>query len=74
MQYRALGKTEISALAVALGTWAIGGGPWWGESDDTQSVKAIHAAIDAGITLIDTAPAYGWGHSEEVVGKGSGTG
>jgi methylglyoxal reductase len=69
MQYRTLGNTDISASAVALGTWAIGGGPWWGDSDDNHSVKAIQAAIDAGVTLIDTAPAYGWGHSEEVVGK-----
>ena len=69
MQYRTLGKTNISASAVALGTWAIGGGPWWGDSDDNQSVKAIQAAIDAGVTLIDTAPAYGFGHSEEIVGK-----
>ena len=69
MQYRTLGKTDISASAVALGTWAIGGGPWWGDSDDNQSIKAIQAAIAAGVTMIDTAPAYGWGHSEEVVGK-----
>jgi methylglyoxal reductase len=69
MQYRTLGKTNISASAVALGTWAIGGGPWWGDSDDNQSLKAIQAAIDAGVTLIDTAPAYGFGHSEEIVGK-----
>jgi len=69
MQYRTLGKTNISASAVALGTWAIGGGPWWGDSDDNQSIKAIQAAIAAGVTLIDTAPAYGWGHSETVVGK-----
>jgi len=69
MQYRTLGKTNISASAVALGTWAIGGGPWWGDSDDNESIKAIQAAIAAGVTMIDTAPAYGWGHSEEVVGK-----
>jgi methylglyoxal reductase len=69
MQYRTLGKTEITASAVALGTWAIGGGPWWGDSDDNESIRAIQAAIDAGVTLIDTAPAYGMGHSEEVVGK-----
>jgi methylglyoxal reductase len=69
MKYRTLGKTDISASAVALGTWAIGGGPWWGDSDDGQSVRAIQAAIDAGVNLIDTAPAYGWGHSEEIVGK-----
>jgi methylglyoxal reductase len=69
MKYRTLGKTNISASAVALGTWAIGGGPWWGDSDDNQSVKAIQAAMDAGVNLIDTAPAYGFGHSEEIVGK-----
>jgi methylglyoxal reductase len=69
MQYRTLGKTNISASAVALGTWAIGGGPWWGDSDDNESIKAIQAAIAAGVTLIDTAPAYGMGHSEEIVGK-----
>jgi len=69
MQYRTLGKTNMSASAVALGTWAIGGGPWWGDSDDNQSIKAIQAAMDAGVSMIDTAPAYGWGHSEEVVGK-----
>ena len=69
MQYRTLGKTNISASAVALGTWAIGGGPWWGDSDDNQSVKAIQAAIDAGVSMIDTAPAYGWGHSEKIVGR-----
>ena len=69
MQYRTLGKTNISASAVALGTWAIGGGPWWGDSDDNQSIKAIQAAIAAGVTMIDSAPAYGFGHSEEVVGK-----
>ena len=69
MQYRTLGKTNMSASAVALGTWAIGGGPWWGDSDDNQSIRAIQSAVDAGITMIDTAPAYGWGHSESIVGK-----
>jgi aryl-alcohol dehydrogenase-like predicted oxidoreductase len=53
---------------VGLGTWAIGG--WmWGGTDDAQSVATIRAAIDSGINLIDTAPVYGFGHSEEVVGK-----
>jgi methylglyoxal reductase len=69
MQYRTLGKSNTAASAIALGTWAIGGGTWWGASDDADSIKAIQAAIDEGITLIDTAPAYGWGHSEEIVGK-----
>jgi methylglyoxal reductase len=69
MQYRTVGKTEISASTVALGTWAIGGGPWWGDSDDNQSISAIQAAIDAGVNLIDTAPVYGWGRSEKIVGE-----
>jgi aryl-alcohol dehydrogenase-like predicted oxidoreductase len=62
--------------AVGVGTWALGG-PFtfdgrdagWGEVDDAQSIRALHAAIDAGVTLIDTAPAYGTGHSERVIGR-----
>jgi methylglyoxal reductase len=65
---REIGTTGITASAVGLGTWAIGG--WmWGGTDDRAAEEAIHAALDAGITLIDTAPAYGLGHSEEVVGR-----
>lgn len=53
---------------MAFGAWAIGG--WtWGGSDDDESVRALHAFLDAGGNLIDTAPIYGFGHSEEVVGK-----
>lgn len=69
MRTRKIGRTGIEASVVALGTWAIGGGPWWGESDDNESVKAIQAALDAGVNFIDTAPVYGWGRSEEVVGR-----
>ncbi|MFO7937030.1 MAG: aldo/keto reductase [Kiritimatiellia bacterium] len=69
MQYRDLGNSGIKISAVGLGTWAIGGGPWWGSSDDDQSIKTIHAALDNGINLVDTAPVYGYGHSESVVGK-----
>lgn len=69
MKYRKLGNSDIEISAVGLGTWAIGGGPWWGESDDALSVGAIHAALDSGINLIDTAPVYGFGHSEKVVGQ-----
>jgi methylglyoxal reductase len=69
MEMRKLGKSGIEASAICLGTWAIGGGPWWGDSDDQESIKAIRASIDAGINFIDTAPAYGFGHSEQVVGK-----
>jgi aryl-alcohol dehydrogenase-like predicted oxidoreductase len=53
---------------IGLGTWAIGG--WmWGGSDEAESIKTIHAALDRGISLIDTAPVYGFGRSEEIVGK-----
>jgi len=69
MKTRKIGTTDIHASVVALGAWAIGGGTWWGESDDELSIRAIHAARDAGINFIDTAPVYGFGRSEEVVGK-----
>jgi len=69
MNYRPLGQSGINASIVGLGTWAIGGGPWWGPTDDNESIRAIHAALDAGVNLIDTAPIYGFGHSEEVVGR-----
>ncbi len=69
MRTRKIGTADIEASVVALGAWAIGGGTWWGDSDDQESIRAIQAALDAGVTLIDTAPVYGWGHSEEVVGK-----
>jgi aryl-alcohol dehydrogenase-like predicted oxidoreductase len=53
---------------IALGTWAIGG--WmWGGTDEAESIRTIHEAVDRGITLIDTAPAYGFGRSEEIVGR-----
>ncbi|WP_269933069.1 aldo/keto reductase [Aminobacter sp. HY435] len=65
---RRIGKSDVSASAVGLGTWAIGG--WmWGGTDEQASIGAIHASIDAGVSLIDTAPAYGLGRSEEIVGK-----
>jgi methylglyoxal reductase len=65
---REIGKSGIKASAVGLGTWAMGG--WmWGGGDDDASVTAIRAALDAGTTLIDTAPAYGLGRAEELVGR-----
>ena len=65
---REIGRSGVKASAVGLGTWAIGG--WmWGGTDEAQSIAAIQASIDAGVTLIDTAPAYGLGRSEEIVGK-----
>ena len=70
MKTRPLGKSGIEASVVGLGTWVTGGGEVWGnDPDDSESIKAIQAAMDMGISLIDTAPAYGFGRSEEVVGK-----
>jgi methylglyoxal reductase len=68
MRYRPLGQSGIQASVVAFGAWAVGG--WfWGGADDQDSVDAIRRALDVGITLIDTAPAYGLGRSEEIVGR-----
>lgn len=71
MRTRRLGKTELELTTIGLGTWAIGG-PWqfgWGPQDDNDSVRTIIAAIEGGINWIDTAPIYGCGHSEEVIGR-----
>jgi aryl-alcohol dehydrogenase-like predicted oxidoreductase len=60
--------TSLVVSRIGLGTWAIGG--WmWGGSDEQQSIRTIHEALDRGITLFDTAPVYGFGHSEEILGK-----
>src|SRR5258707_7998938 len=68
MEFIDIAGTPLRASRIALGTWAIGG--WmWGGSDEAESIKTIHAAIEYGITLIDTAPVYGFGRSEEIVGK-----
>lgn len=67
MKYNELGKSGLKVSAVGLGTWIIGA-DMWGKVDDKNSIDAIRQAIDNGINLIDTAPAYGDGHSEEVIG------
>lgn len=65
-----LGKTDINISRIGLGTWAIGGGPaWGGDKDEQESIKTIQAAPALGINLIDTAPGYNFGKSEEIVGK-----
>ena len=70
MRYRKLGNSGIDASVIGLGAWVLGGGSVWGQdTDDNESIDTIKAALDAGITLIDTAPAYGFGRSETVVGK-----
>ena len=71
MQTRQLGFTDLELTTVGLGTWAMGG-PWefgWGPQDDGEAIAAIHAALQAGINWIDTAPAYGLGHGEELIGQ-----
>jgi aryl-alcohol dehydrogenase-like predicted oxidoreductase len=68
MEQTSIPDITTPASRVGLGTWAMGG-VQWGGTDDNESVKTIHAALDLGVTLIDTAPAYGFGHSEEVVGR-----
>ncbi len=70
MKYRELGKSGIEASVVGMGMWVTGGGAVWGkDADDSESIRAIHASIDAGVNLFDTAPCYGFGRSEEVLGK-----
>ncbi len=71
MRTRKLGNTGLELTTVGLGTWAIGG-PWqfgWGPQDDGEAIAAILKALELGINWIDTAPIYGCGHSEELVGK-----
>jgi aryl-alcohol dehydrogenase-like predicted oxidoreductase len=76
MQYRKFGDTDLLVSEIGFGAWAIGGGAMigntsigWGDADDTVSMRAIQAALDAGINFFDTADIYGLGHSEEILGK-----
>ena len=68
MERIGIGTSGLTASRIALGTWAIGGWMWGGTSDLDESVQTIRSAIERGITLIDTAPVYGFGRSEEIVG------
>ncbi|WP_321476019.1 aldo/keto reductase [uncultured Paludibaculum sp.] len=72
MQTKQLGNSDLHITPLGVGAWAMGGGGWafaWGPQDDSESIAAIRAALDAGINWIDTAAVYGLGHSEEVVAK-----
>src|SRR5437870_13640186 len=68
MEFAKIAGTTLEVSRIGLGTWAMGG--WmWGGTDERESIATIHAAIERGVTLIDTAPAYGFGRSEEIVGR-----
>jgi len=72
MKTKQLGNSDLFITPIGFGAWAIGGSGWefgWGEQDDTQSVTAIHRALELGVNWIDTAAVYGMGHSEEVVAR-----
>ena len=76
MYKRLLGRSGIAISALGMGCWAIGGPFWdgetplgWGEVDDTESIRAVHAAIDLGVNFFDTANVYGAGHSERVLAQ-----
>jgi aryl-alcohol dehydrogenase-like predicted oxidoreductase len=68
MKYRTFGNTGWKVSEISFGAWAIGG-DMWGPQEDTESIRALHKAIDAGINFIDTAQGYGKGHSEELIGR-----
>jgi aryl-alcohol dehydrogenase-like predicted oxidoreductase len=72
MQTRPLGNSDLQITRIGYGAWAIGGPGWqfaWGDQDDNESIAAIHRALELGVNWIDTAAAYGLGHSEEIVAK-----
>jgi aryl-alcohol dehydrogenase-like predicted oxidoreductase len=72
MQLRQLGNSDLQLTPLGIGAWAMGGAGWafsWSAQDDNDSIRAIHAALDAGMNWIDTAAVYGLGHSEEVVAQ-----
>ncbi len=68
MQQRAFGRTGLAVSALGFGSWPMSGGDRYGAIEDAEAVRAIHRALDVGVNCVDTAPAYGFGHAEEVVG------
>ena len=68
MEYRKIENSDLELSVLSLGTWAFGGGEWWGKQEDRDSVETLELALNRGLTTIDTAPVYGWGRSERVIG------
>lgn len=73
MNYRKLGQTDLQVSTIAMGCWAIVGGPTWGDQDEAEAIQTIHAALDLGINFFDTAEGYGDGLSEALLGRGLGS-
>src|SRR6185369_8078396 len=69
MQQRAFGRTGLDVSPVGFGSWPMSGGDRYGAIEDAEAIRAIHRALDVGVNCVDTAPAYGFGHAEEVVGQ-----
>jgi len=69
VEKRELGHSGLEVSVLGLGCWPLGGGPGWGDQDESVSIATIHAALDHGINFLDTAEGYNSGRSEEVVGK-----
>lgn len=69
MEQRKLGEPGLKITCLGLGTWAFGGDVWWGHQEDKNSIETLYRAIDLGINFIDTAPVYGKGRSEKVIGR-----
>ncbi|SVE18174.1 uncharacterized protein METZ01_LOCUS471028, partial [marine metagenome] len=69
MKYRRLGDSDLKVSVIGFGAWGIGGAPFWCNEGDANSVRAIMKSYELGINFFDTAPVYGFGHSEEILGK-----
>ncbi|HSV43536.1 MAG TPA: aldo/keto reductase, partial [Candidatus Bathyarchaeia archaeon] len=69
MKYTTLPDSNLKISKIALGTWVFSGGGTWGEVQENDCINAVRTALDRGITLIDTAPIYGYGQAERIVGK-----
>ncbi len=72
MEYRTLGQSDLKASVIGFGAWGVGGKPFWKDKGEEESIKAIKHAFEMGINFFDTAPIYGFGYSERLIGKALG--